>query len=68
MPERQGLNLSVAKEEFSKFVSSLPLNKQMGTQVEKDKISDQDLEEVNPTKNNIVTKTEGRSVRDRFGN
>lgn len=68
MPERQGLNLSVVKEKFSKFVSSLPWNKQIGIQVGKDKIRDQDLEEVNPTKNNIVTKTEGRSVRDRFGN
>lgn len=66
MQER--FNLSVVKDKFSKFVNSLPWNKQIGTQVGKDKISDQDLEEVNPTKNNIVTKTEGGSVRDRFGN
>lgn len=68
MPERQGLNLSVVKEKFSKFVSSLPWNKQIGIQVGKDKIRDQDLEEINLTKTNIITRIEGRAVRDRFGN
>ena len=61
--------LLVVKEKFSKFVSSLPWNKQMSGQViRKDKTSDQDLEEVNPTKTNIATKTEGRAVRGQFGN
>ena len=57
MSERQTLNLSTVKEKFSKFVSSLPWNKQSSTQ-----------DEVDQTKTNIVTKTEGRAVRGPFGN
>lgn len=62
------IKLPVTKEKFSKFVSSLPWNKQISTQVGKDRIQEHDLEEVDPAKTNIVTKTEGRAVRDRFGN
>lgn len=62
------IKLPVVKEKFSKFVNLLPWNKQPTTQVEKDEIQDHDLEEVDSEKTNIVTKTEGRAVRDRFGN
>ncbi len=67
MSERQTLNLSTVKEKFSKFVSSLPWNKQVITQVGKDKRTEDLLDEVDPTKTNIVTKTEGRAVRGPFG-
>lgn len=66
MSER--FNLSLVKEKFSKFVSSLPWNKQPTTQVEKDEKSEDLLDEVDPTKTNLVTKTEGRVVRGPFGN
>lgn len=68
MSERQGLNLSVVKEKFSKFVSTLPWNKQAIIQVGKDEKIDDLLDEVDSTRTNIVTKTEGRAVRGPFGN
>ncbi|EKE04820.1 MAG: hypothetical protein ACD_19C00432G0016 [uncultured bacterium] len=65
MSERQVFNLSAVKEKFSKFVSSLPRKKQPITQAEK---PEDLLDEVDLTKTNIVTKTEGRVFRGPFGN
>ncbi|MDO8610705.1 MAG: hypothetical protein Q7R95_09235 [bacterium] len=68
MTEKQAFNLSVAKEKLSKFVNSLTWNKQSITQVEKDEKPDDLLNEVDLTKTNIVTKTEGRAFRGPFVN
>lgn len=65
MSERQVFNLSAVKEKISKFVSSLPWKKQPITQAEK---PEDLLDEVDLTKTNIVTKTEGRAFRGPFGN
>lgn len=65
---RDFIKLPVVKEKFPKFVSLLPWNKQPTTQVGKDEKLEGLLDEVVLTKTSIVTKTEGRAVRGRFGN